>query len=113
MEVNFTDQNFSFLGKGSSLTGRFNLKGPTHLFSYIEGEVKMADDSKLTIEREGKIKGKINCLNIDIHGTFEGIIEAKGKVTIFPSANISGQIIAEQLKIHPGATINFEGHTLQ
>ncbi len=113
MDPQFTDQNFSFLGKGSTMMGKFKLQGPTHLYSAIEGEVHMGDDSHLTIGRDGKVKGKISCLNLDIHGSFEGIIESKGKVTIFPSAQVSGQIVAKEFKIHSGASINFEGHTLQ
>jgi cytoskeletal protein CcmA (bactofilin family) len=113
MTPQINSQNFSFLGKGSSLMGKMNLYGPAHLYSSIEGEILMKDDSKLTIERDGKVKGKINCLNLDIHGAFEGVIEAKGKVTIYPSAEVSGQIVAKSFKIHPGSSINFEGHTLQ
>ncbi|MFZ8932744.1 MAG: bactofilin family protein [Bacteriovoracaceae bacterium] len=112
MESYLNNQNFSFLGKGSTLMGKLKLTGPTHLYSSIEGEILMNDDAKLIIERYGKVKGKINCLNLDIHGEFEGVIEAKGIVTVYPSAEVSGQVVAKELKIHSGANINFEGHTL-
>lgn len=106
------DQDFSFLGRGSFVSGTFKLKGPTHLFSVTEGEIIMLDEADLSIERDGEFKGKLICHNVDIYGEFEGILESTGKVTVYPPATITGKIQAKELVIYPGATVNMEGHTV-
>ena len=42
------DKTFSFIGKGSVISGKFMLQGTTHLASHLEGELVMSDDSKIT-----------------------------------------------------------------
>ena len=105
-------QKFSLFGKGSKIKGTFYLKGVTRLSSNVEGEIIMEDDEDLSIEREGEVKGLIKCFNLNIYGKFEGEVEAKGKITIYPSATFAGKINAGSISIHPGARINMEGHTL-
>jgi len=105
-------QKFSLFGKGSKIKGTFYLKGLTRLSSNVEGEIIMEDNEDLSIEREGVVKGLIKCTNLAIYGRFEGEIEARGKVTIYPSATFSGKVNASSINIHPGAKINMEGHTL-
>ena len=105
-------QKFSLFGKGSKIKGSFYLRGLTRLSSSVEGEIVMEDDEDLSIEREGEVNGLIKCYNLNIYGKFEGEVEAKGKVTIYPSATFSGKVNAEAISIHPGARINMEGHTL-
>jgi cytoskeletal protein CcmA (bactofilin family) len=107
------EQNFSFLGEGSSLRGEFELEGTTHLASAVEGTLKMlGEDMTLTIEPKGSIKGKIICHDIEIYGHIEGEIQSTGVVTFFPSADFKGKIEALRIVIHPGAVINMEGKTL-
>ncbi|TDJ09582.1 MAG: polymer-forming cytoskeletal protein [Deltaproteobacteria bacterium] len=105
-------QKFSLFGKGSKIKGTFHLRGLTRLSSIVEGEIIMEDDEDLSIEREGEVKGLIKCFNLNIYGQFDGEVEARGKVTIYPSASFSGKLNASSISIHPGAKINMEGHTL-
>ncbi|EQC45028.1 polymer-forming cytoskeletal family protein [Bacteriovorax sp. BSW11_IV] len=111
--IEIKQQEFSFFGKGSSITGKFNLRGTTRLSSSVEGELTMTDSSDLTIETEGQFLGTINCHNVEIHGRFSGKINATGKVTIFPSAFVKGELIARSINIGPGASVNINGHTLE
>jgi len=108
----FLEQNYSLFGRSCKLTGIFVLRGPAHVRGELEGEIIVENDSTLIIEREGLIKGNIKCENLEIHGRFEGIIEARGTLTIHPSAEIYGEMNAKNLIIHPGADLNADVHTL-
>lgn len=107
--IDLRDQDFSFLGKNSSFSGVFNLNGPTHLASQIEGEIYVKNNFELCIEQDGHIQGTIQCHDIDVYGSIEGTLESTGKVTIYPSAKVQGKIKAKDLIIYPGAVVNIDG----
>lgn len=106
------DKSFSFIGKGCVISGKFSLKGTTHLASHLEGELIMEDESRLTIEPEGSFEGRIHCRDIEIFGKFDGNLLSDGTVIIHSSAEVSGDIEASHLIVRPGATVNIEGRTL-
>lgn len=109
--IDIQKQDFSFLGKGSKISGVFHLQGPTHMSSEIDGEIFMKDKSDLCIEKSGCFIGNITCHNLEIYGHFEGSIESSGKVTVYPPANLTGKVKTKNLVIYPGATINIDGFT--
>jgi cytoskeletal protein CcmA (bactofilin family) len=109
--IDLRNQDFSFFGKGSKISGVFTLKGATHLAGEIEGELHVEDEAELSIDRSGHLKGTINCHNIEIFGEFEGELNSSGKVTIYPPAIICGVINARDLVVYPGAKLNIDGHT--
>lgn len=111
--VNLENQQYSYLGKGSFIEGQLVLFGTTHLGSKVNGNIEMKDLADITIELSGSLIGTIKCHNLEIFGSLEGEISASGKVTIHPSATITGQIKAMDLIIHPGSCVNFEAHTLE
>lgn len=108
------EQDFSFLGRGSSVTGTLRLSGRTHLCSELEGEIIMdGEDSFLQIERSARIRGKIQGHHVEIHGQFEGEINCDANLEIFPPAVVKGVIRAKNLVIHPGAIVDMDCETLQ
>jgi len=109
--LDISNQNFSLLGKGSKIQGSFIFSGVTRLNSLIDGEITMQTLDDLSIEKDAIIKGNIKCHNLNIYGNFEGNILASGKVSLYPCAILKGKINASQLEIHPGALVEFEGHT--
>ncbi|MBK22385.1 MAG: hypothetical protein CME70_00145 [Halobacteriovorax sp.] len=111
--LDIREQNFSFFGKNSKLNGTFHLKGQTFIACSIEGDVYLDDDSDLTIEKTGSIKGQLHVHDLKIYGHIEGVIRSSGKVILYPGASVNGEITAENLVIQPGATANFKAHTLK
>lgn len=109
--IDLHNQDFSFLGKNSIISGEFHFEGPAHIASRLNGDVYMEKKNDLCIERNGHITGTIKCHNIEIYGTFEGTLEASGKIIIYPPANITGKISASDLVIYPGAILNIDGNT--
>ena len=107
------DQNFFFLGKESILKGDIELYGPAHICGNLNGNIKIKDKFKLTIEPTAKVEGTINGHDIDIYGEVHGDVLCEGTLRIFPSSTIHGKINARSLVIKPGAVINITGHTLE
>lgn len=111
--MDLRDQNFTFVGIGSVIKGDIVLNGPSHICSIIEGDIKMAEEFQLTIEPQGRIEGRIRCGDLNIYGEVNGDITSQGKVKVYPTGKVKGQIIAKNLNIAPGAIVNMQGHTLE
>ena len=109
--INLSNQDFSFFAKGSKITGKFELYGPTHIAAQIEGDLFMQNESNLFLEKSCTFDGTINCHNIEIYGKFSGKLNATGKIIIYPPAEITGELKCSDMIIHPGANINISGHT--
>lgn len=110
--IEIEKQNFSFLSMGSKVTGSFELKGPTHLAGHIEGDIVVTDDYNFVIEANGSLVGTINCYHIEIYGYFKGTLKSSGTAVFYPSANVTGDITADNIVIHPGAVINMDVSTV-
>ncbi len=106
------EQSFNKIGKNSTLIGNFHFSGPTFISGEIEGEIKIDDMAQLYLEFGCKMNGKIFCHHLIIAGEFKGEINSTGTVHLYPSANLIGTISCNQLKIEPGAFIEFTGHTI-
>ena len=109
--VSIEEQNFTMIGKNCNLSGNFNFEGATHLAGEIDGEIHIKENSLLTFESTSSVKGKVYCGDLKVYGNVNGEIHSKGLVEIFPTGNISGLINAKNLVVHPGAVLNFDGHT--
>ena len=109
----FKNLNFSILGQQCTFRGNLLLNGPVTIASDIEGDIVVEDNSKLVLERTSHYKGKIKCFDIEIFGSFEGEIVAKGKIVIRSSAHVTGNLQSSNLSIYPGAVVNIEGNTLE
>ena len=107
------EQNFSLVGKNSQFQGSFQFNGPTRLSGRLNGELVMNGEFDLVIETEGFFEGTIRCHEVEIYGHFKGTLNSPQKVTIYPSAKVSGDIQTKNLIIHPGALVNIDGKTLQ
>ena len=105
------NQDFTYIGKNSNLTGSFKFKGTTHLKGFILGDIVVENGAKLILEIESITEGSLLCNDLDIYGKFTGNIKSEGRVTIYPTAQFEGKIITRSLEILPGAIVNMIGHT--
>lgn len=111
--IQLRQQNFSFLGKDCKLNGIFQFNGATRFACQLEGELQMSGQSTLTVERDGKFTGLIDCHDLEVYGQVDGEIRSKGIVTLYSCAKFQGKIMAQGLKIYPGAQVNMDGHTIE
>ncbi len=100
------NQDFTVLGQGSSLTGDFVFLGPTRIAAQVDGTMTMEGMAPLTIERAGVFDGTLQCHDIEIYGLVKGKINSSGKITIFPSATVTGEVKCNDLVVFAGAQLN-------
>jgi cytoskeletal protein CcmA (bactofilin family) len=103
--------NFNFIGKESLIEGKLTLSGVVRVAGKLEGEIHLLPDSLLIIEQSGEIKGRLFCHAIEIYGKFSGELHSQNNLTIYPTAFIIGKIQSQNMTIHPGASVEIEGHT--
>lgn len=104
------NQEFTYIGKSTTLAGTFKFSGPTHFQGQLQGDITI-NAGKLVLEIGSYTEGSLHCFDLDIYGEFKGEINSKGRVTIYPTAFFEGKILAHSLEILPGAIINMNGHT--
>lgn len=105
------NQEFTYIGRTTSLSGTFKFNGPTHLQGHLHGDVIVENNAKLVLEIGSYTEGSLQCFDLDIYGEFVGIIKSEGRVTIYPTAFFEGKILTRSLEILPGAIVNMNGHT--
>jgi len=105
------NQEFTYIGKMTNLTGRFIFKGATHLQGIIQGEIEVQNSAKLVLEIGSITEGSVLCFDLDIYGEFKGEIKSLGHVAIYPTASFEGKIFSKSIEILPGAVVNMNGHT--
>jgi cytoskeletal protein CcmA (bactofilin family) len=105
------NQEFTYIGKATKLTGSFIFNGPTHLQGHLQGDITVENAAKIVLEIGSYTEGLLECFDLDIYGEFLGNIKSSGRVTIYPTALFEGKIISKSLEILPGAIVNMNGHT--
>ncbi|MFA6235856.1 MAG: polymer-forming cytoskeletal protein [Bacteriovorax sp.] len=105
------NQEFTYIGKDTSLNGSFQFQGPTHFQGKINGDIAILNSAKLILEIGSLTEGTLQCFDLDIYGSFSGEIKSAGIVTIYPTAIFEGKIMAKSMEILPGAIVNMNGHT--
>ncbi len=70
----------------------------------LEGNIKTS--GKVVIGKDGKIHGKVECVNADVEGKFSGELLVANLLMLKASAVIEGDVTVSKLAVEPGATFN-------
>lgn len=70
----------------------------------LDGNVKTS--GKVVIGKDGYIKGKVDCVNADIEGSFNGELLVSDLLSLKSSAVIEGTVSVSKLAVEPGAAFN-------
>lgn len=105
------NQEFTYIGKATNLSGTFKFSGPTYLQGQLQGDITVENEVKLVLEIGSITEGTLQCFDLEIYGEFTGEIKSLGRVTIYPTGFFEGKIISKSLEILPGAVVNMNGHT--
>ena len=60
----------------------------------------------MVIGKDGYIHGKVECVNADIEGNFNGELQVSDLLSLKSSAVIEGTVTVAKLSVEPGATFN-------
>lgn len=70
----------------------------------IDGEIKT--EGKLVIGESGKCKGKVQCKNVDISGSFDGVLTISELASLRDKCVFVGELHTDQLSIEPTVRIS-------
>ncbi len=70
----------------------------------LDGNVKTS--GKVVIGKGGYINGKVECVNADIEGNFNGELLVSDLLSLKATAVIEGTVSVSKLAVEPGATFN-------
>ncbi|MBM1105284.1 polymer-forming cytoskeletal protein [Aurantibacter crassamenti] len=70
----------------------------------LDGNLKTT--GKVVIGKDGLIKGKVECVNADIDGSFNGELIVSDLLSLKSSAVIEGTVTVTKLAVEPGAAFN-------
>jgi cytoskeletal protein CcmA (bactofilin family) len=95
-----------FLERGVKIEGRLESSGTFRIDSAMKGT--LVSEDTLVLGEHATVEGEIHGNHLIIAGRFDGLIRAKAKVEIQPSAVVTGEIHCPCVVIEAGAI--FDGH---
>ena len=90
--------------KNTVIKGDITSQADFRIDGKLDGNVKTS--GKVVIGKDGLIKGKVECLNADIEGNFNGELFVSELLSLKSSAKIEGVVNVSKLSVEPGATFN-------
>lgn len=90
--------------KNTKIKGDITSEADFRIDGKLEGNVKTS--GKVVIGKDGYINGKVECVNADIEGKFNGELLVKDLLSLKASAIIEGTVTVAKLSVEPGATFN-------
>lgn len=90
--------------KNTKIKGDIISEADFRIDGKLDGNVKTS--GKVVIGKDGYIHGKVECVNADIEGSFNGELLVSDLLSLKASAVIEGTVSVSKLAVEPGATFN-------
>lgn len=90
--------------KNTKIKGEIISEADFRIDGKLDGNVKTS--GKVVIGKDGYIHGKVECVNADIEGSFNGELLVSDLLSLKASAVIEGTVSVKKLAVEPGATFN-------
>ncbi len=90
--------------KNTKIKGDIVSEADFRIDGKLNGNLKTT--GKVVIGKDGLIKGKVECVNADIDGSFNGELIVSDLLSLKSSAVIEGTVTVTKLAVEPGATFN-------
>ena len=90
--------------KNTKIKGDIISEADLRIDGKLDGNVKTS--GKVVIGKDGYIHGKVECVNADIEGSFNGELLVSDLLSLKSSAIIEGTVEVTKLAVEPGATFN-------
>lgn len=97
-----TPSRTATIGKGVSITGQIYSREDLIIDGEIDGTIE-ANEHKITIGPNGKVKAAIKAKDIVVLGAVQGNVEASDKIDIKKDARLVGDIKTARISIEDGA----------
>lgn len=90
--------------KNTKIKGDIVSEADFRIDGKLDGNLKTS--GKVVIGKDGYIHGKVECVNADIEGSFNGELLVSDLLSLKSSAVIEGTVAVTKLAVEPGATFN-------
>ena len=90
--------------KNTKIKGDIVSEADFRIDGKLDGNVKTS--GKVVIGKDGYIHGKVECVNADIEGSFNGELLVTNLLSLKATAVIEGTVSVTKLAVEPGATFN-------
>ena len=90
--------------KNTKIKGDIVSEADFRIDGKLDGNVKTS--GKVVIGKGGYIHGKVECVQADIEGSFNGELMVSDLLSLKASAKIEGTVSVAKLHVEPGATFN-------
>lgn len=91
----------NIITEGSKLVGSIISDTDTRIDGQMEGDI--TSKGKVVLGGKGRVKGNIQCENIEIFGNFEGKLYVGNTLTLHSTSKIESDVITRNLIIESGA----------
>lgn len=95
---------------GTTIKGDIQANGDFRLDGTLDGNITLT--GKLVIGEHGHIQGNVVCQNANVIGSIVGNLSVKEILTMYATARVKGDIVANKLAIEPGAYFTGTCHML-
>lgn len=102
--MNDTNGQYSRIEKATTVNGNIISETDLRIDGVMEGIV--TTKGKVIIGKEAKVKGNINCQNVEIEGYFNGNINAVDSLNLKSTCKIEGEVKIGKLIVEAGAIFN-------
>ncbi len=92
------------LVNGTEVEGNIKTESDIRIDGTLVGNLSCG--AKVIIGPSGIIEGDVTCQSAVIEGSFEGLLEVAGNLTLKETAVINGEAAYDKLVVHQGAVIN-------
>lgn len=89
------------IGPDIKITGRLSGDEDVNVQGTVEGTISL--NSRLSIEKDGRVVADVEVDSIAVHGYLEGEVVARELVQLLPGCTVTGNIRAPRIKIEDGA----------
>lgn len=90
--------------KNTKIKGDIISEADFRIDGKLDGNVRTS--GKVVIGKGGYIHGKVECVNADIEGSFNGELLVSELLSLKDTAVIEGTVTVAKLAVEPGATFN-------
>ena len=98
------DHYVTILSAHAHWEGTLRSEGSVTIQGRLEGQVHATKD--VTVDEGAEVQAEIFAQNVLIHGTVRGRVEAHGRLEIFPTGKVIGDVKAPSLVVHEGAKLS-------
>lgn len=91
------------VGPGATYEGDLTFEGRVRVDGRFSGTLK--SDDLVEVGPDGIVSGEIDVAQALIAGRVEGLLRARERCTLLPTATVKGQVVTPWLDVRPGAQL--------